>query len=121
MKKAATEWPGLLLDDDMREYAALHSVEPEVEFESFRDHHLAKGNKFADWRAAWRNWVRNAERYKNEKRPTIGFTAPPRLSMQTQQAMRENEEIKVELGCLTPAELQANRLKIRAIIASIKD
>ena len=120
MKKAAVEWPGLLLDDDMREYAALHGVEPEIEFESFRDHHLAKGNKFADWWAAWRNWVRNSERYKNEKRPTIGFTAPPRLSMQMQQAIRDNEEVAQELRTMTPQQIAVAKRRLAEIIGSIK-
>ena len=120
MKKAATEWPGLLLDDDMREYAALHGVEPEIEFESFRDHHLAKGSKFADWVAAFRTWIRNAERYKNEKRPTIGFTAPPRLSMQMQQAIRDNEEIAAEVANMTPQQRIQAKAKLAAIAASLK-
>ncbi|SEO78577.1 DUF4373 domain-containing protein [Nitrosovibrio sp. Nv6] len=26
----------------------------------FRDHHTARGNKFIDWNAAWRTWMRNS-------------------------------------------------------------
>ena len=34
------------------------------EVEKFSDHHRAKGSKFADWDAAFRNWIRNAEKYR---------------------------------------------------------
>lgn len=30
------------------------------ETEKFLDHHRAKGSKFLDWEAAWRNWMRRA-------------------------------------------------------------
>lgn len=30
------------------------------EWRKFRDHHLAKANAFADWDAAWRNWIRTS-------------------------------------------------------------
>lgn len=33
----------------------------------FRDHHLAKGSVFSDWNAAWRLWVRNAEKFRAER------------------------------------------------------
>lgn len=38
-------------------------VSLEREFPAFLDHHRAKGSVFADWQAALRNWVRNAQRY----------------------------------------------------------
>ena len=34
------------------------------EVEKFADHHRAKGSKFADWDAAFRNWSRNAEKFR---------------------------------------------------------
>jgi hypothetical protein len=33
------------------------------DFEKFRDWHLAKGNTYADWLAAWRTWVRRGMAY----------------------------------------------------------
>ena len=36
-------------------------VDVESELAKFADHHAAKGSVFADWHAAWRNWMRNAE------------------------------------------------------------
>lgn len=120
-KRSMTPWPeNFQLNDDLRKYGLLHTINPEVEFESFRDHHLAKGNEFADWVAAWRTWVRNAEKFKNEKRATIGFTAAPRLSMQQQMAMRENEEVAQEVASLTPAQRVENLKRLQAIIGSIR-
>ena len=31
-----------------------------IETDRFLDYHRAKGNKFRDWTAAWRNWMRKA-------------------------------------------------------------
>jgi hypothetical protein len=31
------------------------------EWAKFRDHHLKNGSTFADWKAAWRGWVRNSK------------------------------------------------------------
>ena len=36
------------------------------ELEKFADHHRAKGSKFADWDAAFRNWCRNAEKFRRQ-------------------------------------------------------
>lgn len=35
---------------------------PEIkeEWNKFRDHHVAKASRFADWFAAWRNWIRRS-------------------------------------------------------------
>ena len=38
----------------------------EVEAEKFADYHRAKGSKFADWDAAFRNWCRNAEKFRRQ-------------------------------------------------------
>jgi DNA-binding transcriptional ArsR family regulator len=32
----------------------------------FLDYHRSKGSKFVDWDAAFRNWVRNAEKYRQQ-------------------------------------------------------
>lgn len=34
-----------------------------AQFANFRDHHVAKGSKFANWRAAWQLWCRRASEY----------------------------------------------------------
>ena len=60
-----TGWPeGWALTPDMKLYATNRGiVNPEDEFEGFRDYHEMKGNKFASWAAAWRTWCRNSERW----------------------------------------------------------
>lgn len=32
-------------------------------FDGFKDHHLAKGSRFLDWRRAWQMWVRNDAKF----------------------------------------------------------
>lgn len=44
-----------------RERHPQHS--PQREFEAFSDHHRAKGTTMLDWTAAWRTWLRNADRF----------------------------------------------------------
>jgi DNA-binding transcriptional MocR family regulator len=46
---------------------ALEFSDEEIHHEQnvFRDHHLAKGTRFKDWDAAWRNWLRNARKFQN--------------------------------------------------------
>jgi hypothetical protein len=34
--------------------------------DTFLDYHRSKGSKFVDWDAAFRNWVRNADRYRQQ-------------------------------------------------------
>lgn len=43
-----------------------HSVRDEAEH--FRDHHLKLGNRFPDWPAAWRTWMRNALKFNRLER-----------------------------------------------------
>ncbi|MGX1160405.1 hypothetical protein RKD54_001314 [Pseudarthrobacter sp. SLBN-100] len=54
--------------EEMRDWARNEALEAQVDLETekFRDYHQAKGSKFVDWEAAWRNWMRN----------TLNFTKP---------------------------------------------
>jgi hypothetical protein len=38
-------------------------VDANLEADSFRDHHTAKGSTFIDWQAAFRTWLGNAKRF----------------------------------------------------------
>lgn len=55
--------------EDHEKLARSLSVNLSLEFHQFKDYHLAKGSKFADWDAALRNWIRNAAKYSKSKIP----------------------------------------------------
>ena len=51
-----------------------------IEWANFRNHHLAKGTLSADWRASWRTWCGNFQKFKHgtgppKQRITNGFVA----------------------------------------------
>ena len=54
-------WPkDFLLADDMRRFAENEGiVDCEREFANFHDKAIARGYRYIDWEAAWRNWVRS--------------------------------------------------------------
>jgi hypothetical protein len=55
----------------------LDSRRAHEEFEKFADFHRAKGSAFADWDAAWRNWVRIGVNLDKPKRdPRVATTIP---------------------------------------------
>ena len=50
-------------------------IDLQIEKAKFLDHHRAKGNRFKDWQAAFRNWMRRAVEYaqpKSEQQPCAG-------------------------------------------------
>lgn len=59
------------ITDKMRMWAAekVPSVDIETETAGFLDHHTARGTRFKDWEAAWRQWMRNAVKFS--QRPLI--------------------------------------------------
>lgn len=57
----ATRFPdGFLWSGSHVEKASARGVNVEVEFEKFKDYHLAKGSTFADWSRAFHTWLNNA-------------------------------------------------------------
>jgi hypothetical protein len=57
---------------DVTELQNKHSLDINwlLEFEKFRNYHQAKGSKFVDWKAAWRNWTAKAVEYAKPATPT---------------------------------------------------
>ena len=58
--------PDAVLNLVNRAYATKHDVlngSADAMWESFRDHHAAKGNLMADWDGAWRGWVRRSHEF----------------------------------------------------------
>jgi hypothetical protein len=106
-KKAtrSTQWPdGLVLTAEMIAYAVNRGMAGATqvadEFERFENYHKSKGSKFADWKLAFYNWVRNWEERRNKSmRPA--FPQQTRMStMQTEPGVwdRRDDELAMEHG-----------------------
>lgn len=72
------------LSDQGKEYALKHWAEkgyahldPSDEFESFCNHHKAKGSTMASWEAAWQTWVRNAVKFGKPALQVVGSESRP--------------------------------------------
>jgi len=63
--------PNWVMSAENLEYALskqLTQDQANDEQDNFRDHHLSKESKFADWDAAWRTWVRNSIKFASNRR-----------------------------------------------------
>jgi hypothetical protein len=54
---------GFQLDAELMSFANERGIDPQEEFQAFREHHKSKGSLFVDWRAAWRTWVLNGLKF----------------------------------------------------------
>ena len=75
--KSATSAPDeFLVDTELVQWLEENqiTVSYQIETEKFLDHHRSKGSTFVDWRSAWRNWMRNAMKF-SQQRPNRGFDA----------------------------------------------
>lgn len=54
------------------EKAARLGVDAEGEAEAFRDHHLARDSRFADWDRAFHTWLNNTQKFGANSKPTNG-------------------------------------------------
>lgn len=68
-------WP---VTDELRSWASINApdVDLAVETANWLDHHRAKGSRFSDWTAAWRTWMRNAQRWLRKPKAASGPRAP---------------------------------------------
>lgn len=70
-KRSLTDAPDRMeITPAMRKFAADRGLPPEVlpaETRQFLDWHRSKGNRFADWAAAWRNWIVKAVEIRAER------------------------------------------------------
>ena len=58
------------ISEDLKTWAkeqGLQSGVLEKETARFLDYHRGKDTRFADWKAAWRNWMRNAKEWSKDK------------------------------------------------------
>lgn len=72
--KRATAFPkDFVLDDELLAIADRHGIpaaRAQGVFDHFREHHIARGTTFKDWKAAWSTWCRNDKKFNG--RPPIG-------------------------------------------------
>jgi hypothetical protein len=52
-------------------------ADPLAQTRQFLDHHRAKGSVFKDWQAAWRTWMRNAQRFAERDQPKLTDDSDP--------------------------------------------
>jgi hypothetical protein len=73
-----TAWPeNFALTDDMREFAKAAEIDPDREFEAWRDDCAAHGRRYVDWVGAWRTRIRNAPKFAGRASPN-GHSPPQR-------------------------------------------
>lgn len=80
--------------------------DPDEEIEAFKDYHLARDSKFADWEAAFRTWLRNAARWK------------PQRAGQTDR-MPTYKPTKKEEQQMTPEQRLENIKRVRGLVNSL--
>jgi hypothetical protein len=70
-KKPELPWPAnFALTPAMRAYAMNHGIDPEMEFERFRDWAIAHSKTYADWEAGWRTRINNTDKFGGAKLST---------------------------------------------------
>jgi hypothetical protein len=112
-----TTWPAdLVLTPLLEKFAADAGLDAREQWEAFHDSALANGRKYADWRAAFRTWCRNAKKWGNEKKP-IGF-----VEQQVRVPVRRlvDELYEREIMSQTREQRAANLQRLKEIIGSIK-
>jgi len=64
----ATSWPDdFTLTEERRAIAVALDLDPVWEWNSFKDHHRAKGSRFVRWSDAWRTWCRRSWEYARRR------------------------------------------------------
>lgn len=68
-KKNKTVFPSN--DQELKSYALNKAISSNIKapiqtYESFKDHHVSKGNQFANWNSAFNTWVTNFYKYKTQ-------------------------------------------------------
>ena len=83
-RKTTTTYPDdFEITEALKEWCEKEGVtNPQPYLEAFRDHHTAKGSRFVDWVAAFRNWIRNRNRF-----------GPPRLIQSNEELSERTQRI----------------------------
>jgi hypothetical protein len=83
-RKTTTSYPeNLEISESLKEWCVKEGVaDPQPYLEAFRDYHVSKGSRFVDWVAAFRNWIRNRNRF-----------GPPRLVQSNDELSERTQRI----------------------------
>lgn len=131
-KLTDVESSGFALDDGIRHWIAekFPRVDPDATLELFIDKALAKGWQYANWPAAFRNYVRNGEKYGGlalrkgmadpafdplmQEAKAIGFRMPMRLESAGayRTALREFDKVSCKRA--------ANALKLGLAVKRVE-
>jgi len=70
-EKRATRFPEtFIISESLSAWCNGNGFVPDAHLDAFRDFHVAKGSRFLDWEAAFRNWLRNSKKFAgNGQRP----------------------------------------------------
>ena len=85
-KPPATACPETMtITDSMKAWAKDHTpaVDSFFQTEAFLDFHRSKGNVFKDWEAAWRTWMRNAQKWSQSGTTGRGYRDIHEVNRQT--------------------------------------
>ena len=69
-------------------------VDPRKEVDAFKDYHLAHGSLMANWEAAFRTWLRNAQKWSRLANKQANPPIPPKPPVKPAEA-RPQEVAKV--------------------------
>lgn len=93
-KKACPFDPDSSIPDDFLSVVDRLGLEdPQGQFASFVNHHAAKGSRFVNWKAAFRTWCMNAQKWakeKNEQNKSI-FSARPKADFSAKKNAQSAE------------------------------
>jgi DNA-binding Lrp family transcriptional regulator len=141
-RKPKTPWPeNLELTPEMAAYAETQGIDGEAEFKAWRVYCLANDRRYADWNAAWPDWLNKAPRFgkngkaeaprlspghqrlvdaiQRERAREAGSGASDSSPYQTgagERLKREQEAIAREDAARTPEEREAARQEVSRIV-----
>lgn len=111
-KKPQTEYPADFYPNQTGlDLAAKHHMDVASQLERFQDHHLARGNTFSDWQAAWRTWCGNAQSFS--RAPTsIGRDRQPPQSFAERDREAGMKRWEEQTGRVHPDRVQPSGAQV---------
>lgn len=102
-KRAARKCPAdFALTDDLREWAVENAPDVDVDLSTatFRDHTFKTA--ITDWPATWRNWLRNDQKFVNERR-VRGMGRTPAQSFRERDEQLARDKVAAFTGHVAPS------------------